>query len=139
MTASAPEQAAVITIAAEADLIRVRQALRAAAVLAGLGLVDQTKLITAGSELGRNILIYAVGAKGRLRVEQVTGRARHGVRATFSDDGPGIEDVEKALTDGYSTGGSMGLGLPGAKRLTDEMTITTSPHGTTVTSSKWAR
>src|SRR5262249_32293917 len=131
--------AAVLAIAAEADLIRARQALRAAAQQAGLGLVDQTKLITAGSELARNILVYAAGSKGRLRGEQVTARGRCGVRATFSDDGPGIEDTGKALTDGFSTSGSLGLGLPGAGRLTDEMTITTSPQGTTVVITKWAR
>ena len=130
----------VLGIAAEPDLIRVRQALRAAAQQADLGLVDTTKLITAGSELARNILIYATGAKGSLRVEQVTARGRRGVRATFSDDGPGIEDVDKALTDGYSTTGSLGLGLPGAKRLTDGMTITTGQgQGTTVVITKWAR
>lgn len=129
----------VLPVAAEADLIRVRQALRAAAQQAGLGLVDTTKLITAGSELARNILVYATGSKGRLRVEQVAARGRRGVKATFSDDGPGIEDVEKALTDGYSSSGSLGLGLPGAQRLTDEMTITTGPQGTTVTITKWAR
>lgn len=126
-------------VAAEADLIRVRQALRAAAQQAGLGLVDTTKLITAGSELARNILIYATGSKGRLRVEQAAARGRRGVKATFSDDGPGIEDVDKALTDGYSSSGSLGLGLPGAQRLSDEMTIATSPQGTTVTITKWAR
>jgi serine/threonine-protein kinase RsbT len=132
--------AAVLTIAAEADLIRVRQALRAAAQQAGLGLVDTTKLITAGSELARNILTYATASRGTLRAELVTSRGRRGVRATFSDDGPGIEDVDKALTDGYSTSGSLGLGLPGAGRLTDEMTVATGPgQGTTVVITKWAR
>ena len=141
MTAAAPDMSgAVLTIAAEADLIRVRQTLRAAAQQAGLGLVDTTKLITAGSELARNILIYATGSRGSLRVVQVTGpRGRRGVRATFSDHGPGIDDVEKALTDGYSSSGSLGLGLPGAGRLSDEMTITTGPEGTTVVITKWAR
>lgn len=140
MTQSVTEApAAVVAIAVEADLIPVRQTLRAAAQQAGLGLVDQTKLITAGSELARNILVYATGSRGRLEVEQVAARGRRGVRAAFSDDGPGIEDVDKALTDGYSSGGSLGLGLPGAGRLTDEMTIDTSPQGTTVTVTKWTR
>lgn len=140
MVQPAPETIpAQLMIATEADLIRVRQALRAAAQQAGLGLVDTTKLITAGSELARNILTYATGSKGRFRAEQVTGRARRGVRATFSDDGPGIEDVGKALTDGYSSSGSLGLGLPGAKRLCDEMTISTGESGTTVVITKWAR
>lgn len=125
MTHPASEAAAVTSIAVEADLIRVRQSLRAAARDAGLGLVDTTKLITAGSELARNILIYAAGGKGRCQVRHAAVSGRRGVTATFSDDGPGIADVEKALTDGYSTSGSLGLGLPGAKRLTDEMSITT--------------
>lgn len=138
MTRPAPE-AAALGIVTETDLIRVRQVLRAAAGDAGLGLVDTTKLITAGSELARNILTYAVPGTGSFRVEQVEASGRRGVKATFSDDGPGIEDVDKALTDGYSTTGSLGLGLPGAKRLTDEMTIITSERGTTVTVTKWAR
>jgi len=130
---------AVLTIAAEADLIRVRQMLRAAAQQAALGLVDTTKLITAGSELARNILVYATGSRGSLRVTQVAALGRRGVRAAFSDEGPGIEDVDKALSDGYSSSGSLGLGLPGAGRLTDEMTVTTSTQGTTVVITKWAR
>jgi serine/threonine-protein kinase RsbT len=129
-----------LVIIAEADLIHVRQVLRAESVRAGLGLVDQTKLITAGSELARNILTYADGSRGSLRVEHVRERGRRGVRATFTDDGPGIEDIGKALTDGYSTGGSMGLGLPGSRRLVDEMTITSGREtGTTVVIVKWAR
>lgn len=128
-----------VAIATEADLIRVRQALRAAGQEAGLGLVDSTKLITAGSELTRNILTYATGSRGTLRVELVHAAGRTGVRGVFTDQGPGIEDVRAALTDGYSTGGSMGLGLPGSKRLVDEMTIDTSPEGTIVTVVKWAR
>lgn len=128
-----------VAIATQADLIRVRQALRAVADQAGLGLVDSTKLITAGSELTRNILTYAADGAGTLRVEQVHARGSSGVRAVFSDQGPGIADVDAALTDGFSTGGSMGLGLPGSKRLVDELTIETSPAGTTVTVVKWGR
>jgi serine/threonine-protein kinase RsbT len=129
-----------LVIIAEADLIHVRQVLRAESVRAGLGLVDQTKLITAGSELARNILTYADGSRGSLHVEHVRARGRRGVRATFTDDGPGIEDIGKALTDGYSTGGSMGLGLPGSRRLVDEMAITSGKEtGTTVVIVKWAR
>lgn len=130
---------AVVTIAAEADLILVRQALRAAGTQAGLGLVDSTKLITAGSELTRNILTYATRSRGTLQVDLVRKAGRDGVRAVFKDQGPGIPDVAAALTDGYSTGGSMGLGLPGSKRLVDEMTIDTSAAGTSVTVVKWAR
>lgn len=142
MAAADLTEAAVVTvdIADEADLIRVRQLLRAEALRAGLGLVDQTKLITAGSELARNILTYAAGSRGSLRVEQVAAAGRQGVRATFSDQGPGIDDVEAALTDGFSTSGSLGLGLPGAGRLADEMTVTSaSGSGTTVVITKWAR
>lgn len=130
----------VVGIASEADLIVVRRLLRAEAEQAGLGLVDQTKLVTAGSELARNILNYATGSRGRLQVERVIARGRCGVRATFSDDGPGIADLEAALTDGFSTAGSLGLGLPGSRRLVDELTITSAPGvGTTVVIAKWAR
>lgn len=130
---------ASVAIATEADLIRVRQALRAHAEGAGLGLVDATKLITAGSELTRNILTYATGSRGTLEVEQVRAGGRVGVQARFSDKGPGIADVPAALTDGYSTSGSMGLGLPGSGRLVDDMTIDTDESGTIVTVVKWAR
>jgi serine/threonine-protein kinase RsbT len=130
----------VFAIAHEADLIRVRKALRAEAESVGLNLVDATKLITAGSELARNILNYATGRRGRISVEQVYRSGRRGVRATFSDDGPGIEDIDAALTDGFSTRGSMGLGLPGARRLVDEMTLTSdATTGTTVVIVKWQR
>lgn len=134
------DAAAEAAIAAEADLIRVRQILRAEAQRAGLGLVDETKFVTAGSELARNILTYATGSRGRLRVEQLRLAGRRGVRATFSDDGPGIPDTEAAFTDGFSTSGSLGLGLPGARRLVDELTLTSAEgEGTTVVIVKWAR
>ena len=140
MAATLAEAGQVVGIASEADLIVVRRSLRAESERAGLGLVDQTKLVTAGSELARNILNYATGSRGRLHVEQVFARDRRGVRATFSDDGPGIADVEAALTDGFSTGGSLGLGLPGSRRLVDELTITSAPgSGTTVVIVKWKR
>jgi serine/threonine-protein kinase RsbT len=131
--------AAEVAITAEADLIRVRQLLRSGAQQAGLGLVDETKFVTAGSELGRNILTYATGSRGRLRVEQVHRSGRRGVRATFTDSGPGIADIDAAFTDGFSTSGSLGLGLPGARRLVDELTLTSSAAGTTVVIVKWAR
>ncbi|WP_374100947.1 ATP-binding protein [Streptomyces phytophilus] len=129
-----------IVISDQTDLIRVRKALRAQARSAGLGLVDETKLITAGSELARNILKYATGSRGRLRAEQVTADSRRGVRATFTDEGPGIGDVDAALTDGFSTSGGLGLGLPGAQRLVDDLTVTSAPgSGTTVVIEKWRR
>jgi serine/threonine-protein kinase RsbT len=133
-------EAIVVNIAVEADLIQVRRVLREHAQQTGLGLVDQTKVITAGSELARNILTYATGGRGRLHVEHVQANGRHGVMATFTDDGPGIADLDAALTDGYSTSGSLGLGLPGAGRLSDEMTIDTAEgSGTTVVIVKWTR
>ncbi|MGF7238828.1 MAG: ATP-binding protein [Frankia sp.] len=129
-----------VAIAAEADLILVRQVLRAEAQRSDLGLVDQTKLVTAGSELARNVLTYATGSRGELRVEEVRSGVRRGVRATFFDDGPGIDDVDAAMADGFSTGGSLGLGLPGSRRLADEMTITSAKgSGTTVVIVKWRR
>lgn len=130
----------VALVDSEADLIHVRQLLRAEAVRAGLGLVDQTKLVTAGSELARNILVYATGSRGEVTVEPASDGERQGVRAVFSDEGPGIEDVGAAMRDGFSTRGSLGLGLPGSKRLVDELTITSAKgSGTTVTIVKWRR
>ncbi|MFD8480545.1 anti-sigma regulatory factor [Kitasatospora sp. NPDC059673] len=131
---------AVFAIAHEADLIRVRKVLRAEAEAVGLGLVDATKLITAGSELARNILNYATGGRGRIRAEQVYEQGRRGVRVTFADDGPGIADIEAAMTDGFSTKGSLGLGLPGSRRLVDDLTLTSgADSGTTVVIVKWQR
>lgn len=130
----------VVGIASEPDLLRVRTVLRQHAVAAGFGLVDQTKLVTAGSELARNILRYAGGARADLRVEAVEAGGANGLRAIFSDDGPGIADLDAALGDGYSTGGTLGLGLPGARRLVDEFDVTTaSGAGTRVTITKWKR
>jgi serine/threonine-protein kinase RsbT len=130
----------VFAIAHEADLIRVRKVLRSEAEAVGLNLVDATKLITAGSELARNVLNYATGGRGRICVERVYRSGRRGVRATFSDDGPGIDDIDAAMTDGFSTRGSMGLGLPGARRLVDDLTLTSAAgSGTTVVIVKWQR
>jgi serine/threonine-protein kinase RsbT len=127
-----------LDIVSEADLISVRQALRGEADRVGLGLVDATKLITAGSELTRNILAHAT--RGWLRIEQVVAGGRQGVRATFSDQGPGIEDLDAALSDGFSTNGSLGLGLPGSRRLVDDLQVTSTPgSGTTVVIVKWGR
>lgn len=138
-TADSPELVAV-DIMSEADLVSVRQVLRREADRAGLGLVDATKLITAGSELARNILTHAGGSGGRLRIEQIGARGRKGVRATFSDEGPGIRDLDAALADGFSTNGSLGLGLPGSRRLVDELQISSTPgSGTTVVIAKWER
>ncbi|GLX94728.1 ATP-binding protein [Herbidospora sp. NBRC 101105] len=127
-----------LPISGDADVVRVRQAVRAAAVEARLSLVDQTKLVTAASELARNTLTY--GGGGGAVVEQVTKGLRRGVKAVFHDKGPGIADVAQALTDGFTSGSGMGLGLGGARRLVDEFAIETAPgDGTTVTVVKWAR
>jgi serine/threonine-protein kinase RsbT len=130
----------VVPIASESDLIQVRHTLRQEAESAGFSLVDQTKLITAGSELARNVLVHSTGSRGVMRVEQASWGERAGVRVTFSDEGPGIADVDLALTDGFSTAGSLGLGLPGSKRLVDELMVTSSVgSGTTVVIVKWRR
>ncbi|WP_062429964.1 anti-sigma regulatory factor [Herbidospora daliensis] len=127
-----------LPISGDADVVRVRQAVRAAAVEAKLSLVDQTKLVTAASELARNTLTY--GGGGGALVEQVQNGLRKGVKAVFHDKGPGIADVAQALTDGFTSGSGMGLGLGGARRLVDEFAIDTAPgDGTTVTVVKWAR
>ncbi|OLE28917.1 MAG: anti-sigma regulatory factor [Actinobacteria bacterium 13_1_20CM_3_71_11] len=125
-------------IAVDEDVVRVRQLVRAVAVAANLSLVDQTKLVTAASELARNTLMY--GGGGRAEVATVTNGRRTGVRVTFTDDGPGIADLELALTDGYTTGTGLGLGLSGARRLVDEFEIETKVgEGTRVVATKWSR
>ena len=127
----------VCAIDSEGSLVTVRGRVRAAAVELGFGIVDQTKLVTAASELARNVFRYA--GSGRMIIEELDGGNRRGVRVTFADDGPGIPDVELALRDGYSTGDSLGIGLPGAKRLVDELTIDSRPgEGTTVVITAWA-
>jgi serine/threonine-protein kinase RsbT len=121
------------------DVVRVRQVVRAAAARAGMSLVDQTKVVTAASELARNTLVH--GGGGAARIEKVTSPAgRAGIRIAFHDHGPGISDVHLALTDGWTTGTGLGLGLSGAKRLVDEFELTTEPgSGTCVVVTKWSR
>lgn len=133
-----PASTATIEIAVDQDVVRVRQAMRALAVSAALSLVDQTKVVTAASELARNTLIH--GGGGNAQLEIITGGRGRGVRVTFTDEGSGIADVDLALTDGYSTGNGLGLGLSGARRLVDEFDIDSSPgKGTRVTIAKWGR
>ncbi|MFK5595675.1 anti-sigma regulatory factor [Methylobacterium sp. HMF5984] len=118
------------------DVVRVRQRVRALAVEIGLGLVDQTKIITAASELARNTLDY--GGGGDVRMEIVQAGMRKGLRLTFEDEGPGIADIEQAMTDHYTSGGGLGLGLGGAKRLSNEFHIESTPGaGTRVTIARW--
>ncbi|TDD82966.1 anti-sigma regulatory factor [Actinomadura darangshiensis] len=128
-----------VPIASNDDVVRVRQLVRTAAAAAGLSLVDQTKLVTAASELARNT--YAHGGGGTMRVERATGEeGRPGVRIVFADAGPGIADVEQALSEGWSSGTGLGLGLSGARRLSDEFDLRSEAgKGTTVTVAKWAR
>jgi serine/threonine-protein kinase RsbT len=131
--------AEVQEIAGDDDVVRVRQLVRAQAVAATrLSLVDQTKLVTAASELARNTLLH--GGGGRAEVQIVTNGRRKGVRLVFTDSGPGITDLDLAFTDGYTTKGGLGLGLSGARRLMDEFDLQTAPgQGTTVTAVKWER
>lgn len=118
------------------DVVRVRQAVRARAVAMGFSLVDQTKIITAASEIARNTVDY--GGGGTLRLQTLRNGTRHGVRLIFSDQGPGIPDLARAMTDGYSTGTGLGLGLSGAKRLSNEFDVQSEPgKGTTVTLARW--
>jgi serine/threonine-protein kinase RsbT len=121
------------------DVVRVRQQVRAVAAESGLSLVDQTKLVTAASELARNALVH--GGGGTARVDVVTsGTGKPGVRIGFTDDGPGIADVDQALTDGWTSGGGLGLGLSGARRLVDEFELNSKPgSGTSVVVTKWSR
>lgn len=126
----------VLQIRHSDDVVRVRQAVRARAVEAGLGLVDQTKIVTAASELARNTLDYGLG--GTARVETFTAPPRRGVRLTFEDQGPGIADLARALTDGYTTGGGLGLGLSGARRLSNEFEIASVVgQGTRIMIARW--
>ena len=125
-------------IAGDDDVVRVRQLVRTVAVEIKLTLVDQTKLVTAASELARNTLVH--GGGGYAEVQQVTNGRRLGIRVMFADTGPGIPDLDRAFTDGYSTGGGLGLGLSGARRLMDELDLSTEVgKGTVVTAVKWER
>ena len=129
-----------IAIESDQDVVIARQRARALAISLDMPSTDQTLLATAISEIARNITTYASGGRGEVVIEVVRdARGRRGVRVVARDEGPGIADLERALTDGYTTGGGLGLGLPGARRLVDEFDIETAPgKGTTVTLVKWA-
>ena len=125
-----------LNLAESMDVVRVRQTVRAWMVEEGFGLVDQTKMVTAASELARNAVDY--GGGGVARLEQLLEGSRAGLRITFTDHGPGIPDLELALTDGYTTGNGLGLGLGGSRRLVNEFAIKSSPgQGTVVTVTRW--
>jgi serine/threonine-protein kinase RsbT len=118
------------------DIVLIRQAVRKKALALGFGLVDQTKFVTASSELARNTVDY--GGGGTVLVEVVQNDRRSGIRLVFEDHGPGIPDIEMALTDGFTSGNGMGLGLGGAKRLSHEFEILSEPgSGTKVTIVRW--
>jgi serine/threonine-protein kinase RsbT len=118
------------------DIVNVRQTVRKIAISTGFNLVDQTKIITAASELARNTVIY--GGGGVLKIEILTNGNKSGVKLIFEDEGPGIADIELALKDGYTSGQGLGMGLGGARRLSNEFEIQSKPgKGTRVAITKW--
>jgi len=126
----------MLDVRSDEDVVRVRQITRQWAVGLGFSLVDQTKIVTAASELARNTLIH--GGGGSTRIEELRDGSRHGLRLTFEDKGPGIADVPQALRDGYTTGSGLGLGLGGARRLSSEFDITSAAgQGTSVRITRW--
>jgi serine/threonine-protein kinase RsbT len=125
-----------VPIGVEADVVRTRQISRQWAVEFGFKMVEQTKFVTAVSELARNTLIHGKG--GFMLLEALNNNMRKGLRATFEDGGPGIADIERALQDGFTTGGGLGLGLGGAQRLSNEFAIQNKPGGgTRITIARW--
>ncbi len=125
-----------LEIRTEADVVRVRQAVRAACLSVGFSLVDQTKMVTAASELARNTLDY--GGGGTVRLDPLQEGSRRGLRLTFEDHGPGIPDLDLALTDGYSSGKGLGMGLSGARRLSQEFELDSQVgEGTRVMIARW--
>ena len=128
--------AEAIPIRRDDDVVRVRQEVRRHAQAMAFSLVEQTKLVTAASELARNTLVYGGGGEAHIQILEHGGL--RGVQLVFSDEGPGIPDVEQALRDGFTTGGGLGLGLGGARRLVSEMTIDSAAgRGTRITVVKW--
>jgi serine/threonine-protein kinase RsbT len=120
------------------DIVKVRQLVRECSVSLGFSLVEQTKMVTAASELARNVLEH--GGGGNVRIEILQNEIQRGIKLTFIDEGPGIPNVEEALKDGFSTGSGMGLGLGGAKRLTNDFEIESAPgRGTKVAITRWRR
>jgi len=126
----------VLSVRSDTDIVRVRRAARAWAGELGFNLVEQTKIVTAASELARNMVVWAGG--GTARLEIVDEGRRHGLRLVFQDHGPGIPNIERAMQDGYSTGDGLGVGLGGARRLVDEFDITSRVgEGTRVSITRW--
>ena len=132
----AAETQGAVPLRNEADIVASRQLVRQLSVALKFSLVDQTKMITAASELSRNTLVH--GGGGQRRWELVEDGLKRGLRLFFEDQGPGIPDMKLALTDGWTSGGGMGLGLPGSKRLVQEFNIRSAPgEGTCVTITRW--
>lgn len=128
--------AMVVPVRTSEDMVRMRQAVREQAIAQGFSLVEQTKLVTAASEIGRNTMIYGGGGECIIRVLATGGRK--GVQLTFSDSGPGIPDIEQAMKDGFTTGGGLGLGMGGAKRLSNEFRVESRVgEGTRITLTRW--
>jgi len=125
-----------VTIASDSDLLAVRQSVRALALELGFSVTQTVEIVTALSEMARNMLAYA--GRGELVVQRLRKGDRQGLLITARDEGPGIPDVQKAMLDGYSTSGGLGMGLPGIRRLMDDFTIVSAlQKGTTVTVEKW--
>jgi serine/threonine-protein kinase RsbT len=126
----------LMSVTSSSDIVSVRQVVRKWAVELGFSLIDQTKIVTAASELARNMVDY--GGGGKLQLEALSEGIRRGLRLTFEDQGPGIPDIELALKDGYTTGGGLGLGLSGSKRLVNEFEIVSRVgEGTRIAITKW--
>ena len=129
-------EANVLPLKTDEDVVRLRKQVREDLVAIGFSLIDQTKMVTAASELARNTLRY--GGGGEAHIYHLTDGSRRGLSLSFVDQGPGIADIGLALTDGYTSGGGLGLGLSGARRLSDDFEIDTAPgRGTTVKIAKW--
>ena len=126
----------LLQLRSEQDIVLARQVVRKIVLEAGFSIVDQTKMVTAASELARNTLIY--GGGGTMQWDLMSHGLKKGVRLTFADEGPGIPDLDQAMTDGWTSGGGLGLGLSGSKRLVNEFEIDSEPgRGTTVIITRW--
>ena len=136
MTPMDPLKSEILPIRSSEDIVRIRQTVRTMALEIGLSLVDQTKVITPSSEIARNTLDY--GGGGDATIEIVSTGLRKGIRLLFADQGPGIPDLQRAMTDGFTTGKGLGLGLSGAKRLVNEFEIDSEVgKGTRITLIRW--
>jgi serine/threonine-protein kinase RsbT len=132
----ATDRTDAIDISSSEDVVRVRQRVREAAVELGFSIVEQTKIVTAASELARNT--YDYGGGGQFRLDVLNNGSKRGLRLVFEDEGPGIPDIERALQDGYTTGNGLGMGLSGARRLVSDFSIESKPgRGTRVTAVRW--